>query len=117
MSESGWFISGMTTAAGVAIEIGTSSNANWSYSSKKLRLEGLSVQMPSSIAASTVMATLRFGESSGVGLSTTPLVNWTAESAIQWKGLKFEAPYFAIVSPATCGDRGGFLCAMWGSYV
>jgi len=109
----GWFVSGMTTAVGVACEFGTSSNVG--VASKKLRLKGYTIQSPSSLAASTVMATLRMGESSGVGLSSKVICLDTPEFTLSAEGLNLVAPYFAIAAGTT--HVAGFLATMWGDYV
>jgi hypothetical protein len=110
----GWFVSGMTTAAGVAVEYGTSSNANWGYSSKKLRLKGYSVQSPSSLAASTVMGNLRIGESSAL-ISSTPIFLDTPEFVLSVSGLDLRANYFAITAGTT--HASGLIATMWGDRV
>ena len=109
----GWFVSGMTTAVGVACEFGTSSNANWGYNKKKLVMRGWAAQSPSSIAASTVMGTLRIGESSALA-SSTPIFLDTPEFALSVNGLDLKAHYFAIAAGTT--HAAGLIACMWGDY-
>ena len=109
----GWMISGQTTAVGVACEWCTSSNANWGYSNKQLVLRGYTIQSPSSLAASTVTAKLRRGESSGL-VSEVPIAFDTPEFALSVDGLNIKAPYFAITAGTT--HDAGFFASMWGDY-
>ena len=111
---SGWYVSGMSTEVGVICELGTSSNANWGFSSKQLVLRGYTIQSPSSLAASTVMATLRRGQSSGVALSSTPICLDTPEFALSANGINIKAPYFAIAAGTT--HVAGLFASMWGDY-
>jgi len=111
--EIGWFRSGMSTAVGTIVEYGTSSNANSGFSSKRLILNGYSLQSPSSIAASTVMANLCWGPSSGLG-SSTPVALDSAEFAISVDGLNLPAGYFALRAGST--HAAGMVGAIWGIY-
>ena len=109
----GWMISGQTTAVGVACEYGTSSNANWGHSSKQLVLRGYTIQSPSSLAASTVTAKLRRGESSGL-VSEVAIAFDTPEFALSANGLNIKAPYFAIAAGTT--HAAGLFASLWGDF-
>ena len=112
-SEVGWFRSGRSTAVGTIVEYGTSSNAGTEYSSKRLILEGFLLQSPSSLAASTVMANLCYGPSSGLG-STTPVALDSAEFVVTAHGLSLPAGYFALRAGTT--HAAGMVGAIWGRY-
>jgi hypothetical protein len=115
MSESGWFVSAMTTTVGVVCEKASASGANLPFASRRmLELHGYSVQTASSLAASTVSATLRVGASSGVGLSSTPVALDTPEFAMSVDGLKITGQYFAIAAGTT--HATGLVASMWGDY-
>ena len=109
----GWMISGVSTAVGVVCEFGTSSNANSQYSNKQLVLRGYTLQSHSSIAASTVTAKLRRGESSGL-VSAVDIAFDTPEFTLSANGLNIKAPYFALAAGTTHAD--GLFGSMWGDY-
>ena len=115
MSNDGWLISGQTTTVGVACEFASASGANLPYGgSRELVLNGYMVQVASSLANSSVMATLRRGDSSGAALSSTPIMLDTAEGIVSVSGLNINAKYFAIAAGTT--HANAMLGTMWGVY-
>ena len=115
MSETGWFVSGMSTAVGVICEKAASSGGNLTYSSRRmLELHGYAIQTASSLAASTVCATLRIGVSSAIGLSSIMIGLDTPEFAMSNDGLNVKGQYFAIAAGTT--HVTGMVASMWGDY-
>jgi len=115
MSETGWFVSAMTTTVGVICEKAGSSGANLPYASRRmLELHGYALQTASSLAASTVCATLRIGVSSAIGLSSIMIGLDTPEFAMSNDGLNVKGQYFAIAAGTT--HVTGMVASMWGDY-
>ena len=115
MSETGWFVSAMSTAVGVICEKSGSSGGNLAYSGRRmLELHGYAIQTASSLAASTVCATLRIGVSSVIGLSSIMIGLDTPEFAMSNDGLNIKGQYFAIAAGTT--HVTGMVASMWGDY-
>lgn len=110
----GWFVGGHSTAAGVVCEKASASGANLAYASRDLVLRGFSYQNQSSLASSTTTATLRIGDSSGVGLSSIIFAQDTPEFNLNVGGLSVPGKYFAIATEST--HANGVAAAMWGDY-
>jgi hypothetical protein len=111
----GWFVGGHSTAAGVVCEKASASGANLPFgSARELVLRGFSYMNQSSLASSTKTATLRIGDSSGVGLSSIVFAQDTNEFALSVGGINLSGKYFAVATEST--HSNGVAACMWGDY-